>query len=101
MVGRARRWGVAAAVPISFVGGLAGCSDEKRKWGVSAAAVPISFAGGLDGCGGEERKWGWVRPRIPSHLPVVWPDVVVKREKWGECGRVSHLVCRWFGRMWW
>lgn len=49
---------------------------------MGAAAGLISFAGGLAGCDGDERKMGWVRPRVPSRLPVVWPDVVVKRENW-------------------
>ena len=88
MVMREKVSGV-AAVPLLLAGGLAGCGGEKRKMGVSAAAVPISFAGGLARCGGERRKWGWVRPRFPSHLPVVWPGVGVKREKWSGCGRVS------------
>ena len=35
---------------------------------MGAAAVPITFAGGLAGCGGEERKMEWVRPRVPFTL---------------------------------
>ena len=65
-----------AAVPLLLAGGLAGCGGEKRKMGVSAAAVPISFAGGLAECRGEKRKWD-------------------------GCGRGSHLICRWFGPVWW
>ncbi len=58
---------------LPFANGFTGCSGEKRKVGVGAAAVPI--------------------------MQVVWPGVVVKGENGDGCGRGSHLICQWFGRV--
>lgn len=88
--------GGAAAFPISFVGGLAGCGGEKRKMGVGAAAVLILFAGGLAGCSGEERKIGVGAAADPishHHLSARWPGVVMKEResRWVRPRFPSHL----------
>ena len=65
---QARYW-VQAETRSGMAGMMAGGA------GGMGAAMSSMFGRG----GGERRKWGWVR--FPSHLPVIWLGVVVKREK--------------------
>ncbi len=54
----------------------------RRERGVSAAAVPISFAGGLAGGGRERRKWGeWGQgTSFKSNVCLRWTKRVVINE---------------------